>query len=116
MQEASEALTLVSMHDGAALEMWQAALTRVLDNINDPNTSTRPRKITLVTKFKPSEDRSLLEMQVEVKTELAGQDAVQFAADLSLDDKGRPIAMNRRSRQLKLTFNNVSKLNGGASD
>ena len=116
MQNVNEALTLVSMHDGAALEMWHAALTRVLENINDINTSTRPRKISLITKFKPSEDRSLLEMQLEVKTELAGQDAVQFAADLSLDEKGRPIAINRKSRQLKLTFNNVSNMNGGASD
>lgn len=116
MQEASEALTLASMHQGAAVEMWQQALERVLLNINDINTSSKPRKIALITKLKPSEDRSLLEIQVEVKTELAGQDAVQFAADLSLDGKGRPVAINRKSQQLTLTFSNVAKINGGEDD
>jgi hypothetical protein len=116
MHEESKALTLESMHQGAAVEMWQQALGRVLANVNDPNTSSKPRKISLITKLKPSEDRSLLEIQVEVKTELAGQDAVQFAADLSLDDKGRPVAINRKSRQLTLTFNNVAKINGGGDD
>lgn len=114
--EDAEALTLENMHQGAAVEMWQRALERVLANINDINTSSRPRKITLITKFSPSEDRSLLEIQMEVKTELAGQDAVKFAADMTLDEKGRPVAINRRSRQLKLTFNNVSTLNGGGTD
>jgi hypothetical protein len=116
MPEEREALTLESMHQGAAVEMWGHALERVLANIEDPNTSTKPRKISLISKFTPSEDRSLVEIQLEVKTELAGQDAVKFAADVTLDEKGRPVAINRQSRQLKLTFNNVSKLNGGGAD
>lgn len=116
MQEAAEILTLENMHQGAAVEMWQQALARVLANVNDINTCTKARKITLITKFQPSEDRSLVEITVEVKTELAGQDAVKFAADLSLDEKGRPVACNRKSRQLKLTFKNVSQMNGGGAD
>jgi hypothetical protein len=116
MQEGAEALTLESMHQGAAVEMWQRALAQVLANINDINTSSKARKLTLLTKFQPSEDRSLIEITLEVKTELAGQDSVKFAADLSLDEKGRPVAFNRKSRQLKLTFKNVSKLNGGDAD
>lgn len=116
MEEQKEALTLDTMHQGAAMEMWQRALERVLVNINDINTTTKARKITLITKIQPSEDRSLMEITVEVKTGLAGQDAVKFAADLSIDTKGRPVAFNRKSRQLKLSFSNVSQLNGGGAD
>ncbi len=58
---AEQHLSLANLSGGAAVEMFDAALQQVLDNILDPNTKpTDTREVTLKIKFKPDEDRELV--------------------------------------------------------
>lgn len=66
-------LTLVTLADGAALELFQSELDRVLRNIQDPNTDAKPvRKITLEVSFHPDEAREVGEVKVKASARLAG--------------------------------------------
>lgn len=112
MEEERERLTLATIKDGALLEQFDRALDRVVDNVSDINTTTKARKIKLTVKVVPSEDRSVVGIDAEVKTEVAGQDPVTSTAVLSYDARGRAVAYNRKKRQQEIPFN-VTKLEGG---
>jgi hypothetical protein len=112
MEEERERLTLATINDGALLEQFDRALDRVVDNVSDINTTTKARKIKLVVKVVPSEDRAFLEVDGEVKTEVAGQDPVKTTAVLSYDNRGRAVAFNRKKRQTEIPFN-VTRINEG---
>lgn len=71
--EAVEVITLTTIAGGAAVNLFQGELDRVLRNIQDPNTEARAtRKITLEISFAPDEERELGEVQVRVSAKLAG--------------------------------------------
>lgn len=66
-------LTLQTLANGVAEELFQLELDRVLNNIDDPNTDHKPaRSIALIVTFQPDEDRRLAAVTVEAKTKLAG--------------------------------------------
>jgi hypothetical protein len=66
-------LTLAGLADGAADELFTAALVRVLENIQDPNTDWKPRRhITLDVIFGVDEQRQLGEVELRCTTKLAG--------------------------------------------
>jgi hypothetical protein len=115
MEEERERLTLATINGGALVEQFDRALDRVVDNVSDINTTTKPRKIKLTVKVVPSEDRGFLEVDGEVKTEVAGQDPVKTTAVLSYDNRGRARAYNRPKRQTDIPFN-VTKFKGGEDD
>ncbi|MFA5382461.1 MAG: hypothetical protein WC356_04790 [Candidatus Micrarchaeia archaeon] len=51
-------VALDNLGEGAAAELFELELQRVLDNIQDPNTkATAVRSVTLTIKIKPDEDR-----------------------------------------------------------
>lgn len=72
-------ITLAGLADGAALELWQAALERVLQNIEDPNTDTKPKRaIRLEFLFSTmDEDRAVGDVEVRCSTKLAGVKGVK---------------------------------------
>lgn len=111
MDPTREPLSLKTIKDGALVEQFDIALSRVVDNLADINTILRPREITLVVKVTPNADRTFLEIEGGVKTKLAGQESVKTTADLSFDHKGRAVALNRRKRQQEIPFN-VKKIEG----
>ena len=52
-------LNLNNIKGGAAVEMFEQELARVLENINNPNTEPdATREITMKFTFKPAKDRS----------------------------------------------------------
>jgi hypothetical protein len=58
MKKDRELVSLENLGAGAAAELFQLELDRVLENIQDPNTkATTIREITLKIKIKPDEDR-----------------------------------------------------------
>lgn len=66
-------ITLESLADGAASELWFAALTRVLENIQDPNTDHKAKRaITLTFDFTADEDRNVGNVGIQCSTKLAG--------------------------------------------
>ena len=53
-------LSLGTLKGGAAIELFDLELDKVMDNIQDPNTEpTEAREITLKVTIKPDEDRFL---------------------------------------------------------
>lgn len=57
----SEKLSLVNLGGGAAVEMFDEALEKVLENILDPNTEAKTKRvITLKMTISPAENRGVL--------------------------------------------------------
>lgn len=66
-------MTLGSLADGACEELFQAALKRVLENIDDPNTHHKAkRQIRLSVTFEADEERKTTRVNVSCDTKLAG--------------------------------------------
>lgn len=66
-------VTLDTLADGAARELFGAALERVLANIDDPNTEPEAtRTITLKVEFVPTEDRRTTQVQGSCEERLPG--------------------------------------------
>lgn len=56
-------VTLATICEGAAAEVFQKTMEEVLANINEPNTDPeKARRITLTFSFKPTQDRSVAEV------------------------------------------------------
>ncbi|MDX9788859.1 MAG: hypothetical protein RBT11_18935 [Desulfobacterales bacterium] len=110
MPEEAEKLSLINIIDGGAVEMFDRAMERVLENINDINTTLKPREIDLKVTFAPIDDRTLVVMNVQCVPKLQGQEGIKFTADLRIDSRGRAYAMERRSMQRPLPLLNVTEL------
>ena len=60
MYTKEETLTLENLGNGAAVELFDEALEKVLKNIMDPNTDPKAeRSITMKVTFKPDENRDM---------------------------------------------------------
>jgi len=67
-----EPMSLTSLGEGAAVEMFDTELQNCLDNIMDPNTpATQIREINLKVKIKPDEDRQIGEISIKCLTKFA---------------------------------------------
>lgn len=70
---AEEIVTLASIGNGAALELFDHELKRVIANIGDPNTSAKTkREIVVKVIIQPDEERGIGFASLEVKSKLAG--------------------------------------------
>jgi len=70
--QAPERASIVNLLSGGIVEMVDAELQRVADNILDPNTNERtPRKVTLTISIKPDVDRSIAAVAIDVVAKLA---------------------------------------------
>lgn len=67
-----ERISLATLKNGTAVELVDDALQTVLENIVDPNTEAEAtRKVTLTLTLKPSKDRDILGLRMDVRTALA---------------------------------------------
>jgi hypothetical protein len=109
----NEKLSLVNLKGGAAVEMFDLALQRVLDNVADINMTGKPREIVLKVKIVPTDDRTLIGYEIEINSKLAGQAKQSGTADLRIDERGRHYGADRiqAQRDLGFKFSNVTKLN-----
>ena len=70
--EKIEKLSLATLRRGAAIELVDDALERILENINDPNTDAEEmRRVTLTLKLKPDRKREMLSIDVSISSKLA---------------------------------------------
>jgi hypothetical protein len=107
-----EYVDIVSLGRGAAVELFNDELNRVLTNILDPNTDAKAlRSLTLTVKFKPSEDRDLAGVTMEVKSKLASPKGVGTVVFIG-KEAGHPVAMERNPKQPELPMSNVSEIGG----
>lgn len=94
-KEEPNVMTLPKLHDGAAVEMFQDALTSVLKNIEDLNTDHKSkREIRLTFQFAANEERNVSDVMIQCGTKLAGMKGVQSLVYIG-KHKGETIAVEQ---------------------
>jgi len=80
---------LINLKDGAAVELFDFELQKVLDNIMDPNTKAEAvREVTLKIKIKPDKDRSFGPVEIQPSSKLAPQAPVMTQIFFGQDRDG----------------------------
>lgn len=83
MEQEEARVTLSSIGSGAASELFEHAIRRVLDNIADVNTDPKSkREINLKFLFVPNDERSMIATAINCETKVAppkGLDTVLFS-------------------------------------
>jgi len=104
-----EQVNLATIAGGAAVELFEQELGKVVENILDPNTEAdAARTITLTIKLKPNNERNIGSVSVAAKSSLAAFRAAStqmFFGRL----EGRPVAVEHDPKQLQMEFDEVSK-------
>lgn len=97
-------LSLTSIEGGAAVEMFDRALTKVAANVADINTTLATRQIVLKLKIKPGRDRCSCELDLSVNTALAGQEPIKSTVFIEEDGDGNRALYGRKAPQLDIPF------------
>ncbi len=93
-------LNLGSIARGAAIELFEQGLEKVIANVADKSTdATAPREIVLRFKFKPDDDRRSCIVGTTLTTKLAGCEEHVSKIYLGKDDKGHSYAFDTDPRQ-----------------
>lgn len=80
-------VSVVELANGALKERLELAMTEIIDNIDDPNTSeTATRELNLKISIKPFPDRRNCTYTIQVKTKL--QPIKEFAGHIIVGFKG----------------------------
>lgn len=86
-------LNLDTLQGGAARELFEIELQKVLRNIADPNTKPDAvRKLTLEVTIKPNEKRSMLYVAVKASSKLVAMRPSESMAVLDEDGNGNFVA------------------------
>src|SRR5262245_44360057 len=105
-------LSLETLGHGAAVEMFNDELSKVLDNILDPNTTaTAARSVTLTFTIKPDEDRTYGPGTIEVTTKFAPRKGVGVPVYIGRR-AGKAVATERDQRQMSFDDGNVFPMGG----
>ena len=110
-------VTLVTIGNGAAVELFDREFQEVLANIADPNTDAKtPRKITITVTIKPSDDREMAAAAIQVASKLATAKPAPVHLYFGLDGE-RYVAKQVNPAQPEMDFgiteSNVMSLTGG---
>lgn len=93
-------INLGSIARGAALELFDMAMTKVTANIADSATDPdAAREITLKFKFKPDSDRRCCQVFTTAQTKLAGCEEHVSKIYLGKDESGKVYAFDADPRQ-----------------
>ena len=97
-----KSVSLATLGDGAAVELFNTELQRVLDNVVDENTqATVVREVTLKIKIKPQEDRDYGDVQIQCTSKLAP--IAPFPTHFFIGKhKGRGVATEHNPKQMKV--------------
>lgn len=108
----SDKISLITIKNGAAIEMFDLQLARVMNNIADINTTSKAREITLKVKVTPiNNSRSMVAYSIDVPpAKLCGQEPVEGHADVSIDAGGSGAYARRREPQEQMKITNVVKM------
>jgi len=107
MHTKDDVITLANIGDGAAMEMFDVELRKVLKNIMDPNTDPKAtRQIVMQIGFKADEDRDMAVISISVASKLSGARSYMTKVVFGRDDRGRVEAREFDLGQQQL-FSNV---------
>lgn len=97
-------LTLLTVGYGAAVELFEQELKRVLENVLDPNTEPEAKRaITLKVTVTPNKERTQIGVSVEADSRLApfrGAGSVAFIGR----KRGEVIAVAHDPRQMQMSW------------
>lgn len=86
--------SILQMARGAIQERADYEMTRVLDNILDPNTEARAkRKLQLTIEFRPDDDRQVIAVSVTAKSALCPTNPVSTSLYITGDERGEATAV-----------------------
>jgi hypothetical protein len=110
IEREEDQVSLETLGQGAALERFNLALQDVLDNIQDVNTDPKKaRTVTLKATIKPSEDREVGSIVVDVVSKLAPIAPFDVRVFLGRDTEGKGYASEWKSPQQALALESESK-------
>lgn len=90
MNESEQRNSIMQMARGAFQERVDYEMTRVIDNILDPNTkATAKRKITLTIELVPDDERENIAVAVTAKSTLASTNPVTTALFIARTNDGK---------------------------
>jgi len=96
-------VSLENLGEGAAKELFDLELSKVLDNIQDENTKANTiRTVTLTLKIKPEDDRSFGQVQIAAISKLAPVNPHPTMFYFGRTSKGRAVATEHNPRQAGL--------------
>jgi hypothetical protein len=88
-----EKLSFTTLAGGGVQEKLQYALDEVAANIADPNTDAKKtRKVTMTLTLKPNEQRSIANLEIDVKTSLVAPVGISTTLMIDHDEKGKAVA------------------------
>jgi uncharacterized protein YuzE len=94
----SNTIDLSSFADGAVAERFNIELSRVLQNIADPNTDPKKvRKITLEVKLKADEKRDITLVDITAKSKVEPARPIETKIIMDYDSKGNVIGAELKS-------------------
>lgn len=97
-----EYVTLETLGEGAAIELFNDELRKVLENILDPNTEAdKAREIKLLVKIIPNDDRSITQTVIECTSKLASARGVKTILYVGRKN-GDAVATEHNPKQGKL--------------
>lgn len=100
--DSPEVVTLTTLADGAALELFQRALGEVLANIDNESTDAEAKRtIRLEVTFSPDDERRLADISVKCSTKLAGIRGASTRIFMGRH-KGELVAVESNPQQAKL--------------
>jgi hypothetical protein len=104
-------MTLINLKNGAALEMFNDELRRVITNIQDVNfPANAKRSITLTVTFKPDEDRFLSQVFINCVSKVPGFKGVSTQVVMEVGNRGDYHAREVVPRQTEM-FDTKGKAN-----
>jgi len=102
-----EQVTLASLADGAAMELFQEEFQKVLENIGDVNTDPRAtREVCLKVKIKPNEAREVGGVTIDAASKLAPVKKTETVFYFGKRN-GRVVAVENNPKQL--TFDDITR-------
>lgn len=103
-------LSLTNIGNGVAEELFMEELTKVLDNIVDPNTEEKAiREIMVKFKFKPNGTRSHVDIFVSSVSKLGPTKAYPTKAFIGRREDGTGEAYEHNPEQMQFAFQNLQK-------
>lgn len=109
MVPSDEKLELYNIGSGAAAELFDIQLSKVLNNIMDINTVDGSREINLKFKLQPNDRRDEVGIDISCSSRLGAVAGFKTAAKIGRGYDGRPAANEILTKQKSL-FDNVTEL------
>lgn len=96
-------INIGNINNGAAIDLFDQALAKILENIADLATeATATRRIVLTVEFKPHSDRIKVETEMGIACKLATPERNKSHVFLARSDAGGIVALDEDPRQMPL--------------